>query len=223
MRKLLILNCTLAEAGIERLNKLLIRIFEKYDVNFEICHLTDKIENLDEFSHLIISGSALLVSHNNENDNKLYEIIKQFTYKHILGICYGHQILAKALMKKNICRKSSTPELGWRNVTLTKNPLFDGISKPVFYESHLEEVFGLNEDFTIIASNASCDIQGFQYKDLPIWGVQFHPEVTYDFGQQSIKNKLANYKSMRKFFKNELEDSEYLKQNYKIFENFINS
>ena len=219
--KLLILNCTLAKAGIERLNKLFANLIEKYNIDYKIYHLTDNIENLDEFSHLIISGSALFASQENENDTKIYDIIQKFSNKSILGICYGHQILAKALMKKNVCRKSSTPELGWRNVELTDNQLFMGISKPVVYESHLEEVFDLNENFTIIASNSNCDIQGYQYKNLPIWGVQFHPEVTYEFGQQSIKNKLANYESMRKFFKNELEDPEYLKQNYKIFENFI--
>ncbi len=221
MQKLLILNCTLAKAGIERLNNLFTSIFEKYDIDFEIFHLTDTIENINEFSHLIISGSALLASQKNENDNRLYDIIQQFNNKSILGICYGHQILAKALMKKNVCRKSSTPELGWRNVELTDNQLFMGISKPVVYESHLEEVFDLNENFTIIASNSNCDIQGYQYKNLPIWGVQFHPEVTFEYGEQSIKNKLANYESMREYNRNELDDPEYIEQNFRIFENFI--
>ena len=49
MRKLLILNCTLAKAGIERLNNLFTSIFEKYDIDFEIYHLTGTIENYDEF------------------------------------------------------------------------------------------------------------------------------------------------------------------------------
>ena len=223
MRKLFILNCTFAKNGIERLNNLLISIFEKYDINFEIYHLTDTIKDLDKFSHLLISGSALFASQENENDKKLYDIVQQFNNKHILGICYGHQILAKALMKKNVCRKSSTPELGWREVQLVPNLIFEGISKPVLYESHLEEVFDLNDDFTIIASNSNCDIQGYQYKNLPIWGVQFHPEVTFEFGKQSIKNKLANNESMRNFFNNELDDPEHIEQNFKIFENFIKS
>ncbi len=223
MRKLLILNCTFAKAGIERLNNLFLSIFEKFDIDFEIYHLTDNIENLDKFSHLIISGSALLASQKNENDKKINDIVQQFNNKSILGICYGHQILAKALMNKNVCRKSNTPELGWRKVTLTKNPLFEGISKSVFYESHLEEVFGLSNDFTIIASNSNCDIQGYQYKNLPIWGVQFHPEVTFEYGIQSIKNKLANNKDLENIFYNELKDHKDIDQNFKIFENFINS
>ena len=221
MRKLLILNCTFAKAGIERLNKLFTNLIEKYNIDFEIYHLTDNIENLDEFSHLIISGSALLVSQDNEYDNKLFDIIRQFANKRILGICYGHQILAKVLMQENICRKSNTPELGWRMVTLTKNQLFKGISNPVFYESHLEEVFDLNDDFEIIALNANCEIQGYQYKNLPIWGVQFHPEVTYEYGMQSLKNKLANNKHLENIFYNELDDPKYIEQNFRIFENFI--
>jgi len=223
MQKLFILNCTFAKAGIDRLNNLFSSIFEKYEIDFEIYHLTDIIVDLDEFSHLLITGSALYASQENENDNKLYDIVQQFTNKRILGICYGHQMLAKALMKKNVCRKSKSPELGWRKVELVTNSIFEGISKPVFYESHLEEVYNLNDDFTIIASNTNCDIQGYQYKGLPVWGVQFHPEVTFEYGQQSIKNKLANYESMRNFFCDELENPEYIDQNFKIFENFINS
>jgi len=223
MQKLFILNCTLATAGIERLSNLLISIFEKYYIDFEIYHLTDTIEDLDKFSHLIISGSAMFASQENEHDKKIYDIVQQFNNKRILGICYGHQILAKALMKKNVCRKSNTPELGWRKVQLAANSIFKGIANPVLYESHLEEVFDLSSDFTIIASNSNCDIQGYQYKNLPIWGVQFHPEVTFEFGKQSIKNKLANNESMRKFFNNELDDPGYIEQNFKIFENFINS
>lgn len=223
MQKLLILNCTLANAGIERLNNLFISIFEKYNIDFEIYHLADIIEDPDEFSHLIISGSALFATQDNENDNKLYDIIQQFTNKSILGICYGHQILAKALMKKNICRKSNTPELGWKKVELANNSIFEGITKPVFYVSHFEEVFDLTDDFAIIASNSDCEIHSYQYKNLPIWGVQFHPEVTFAFGQQSIKNKLANHESMRKFYCNELDNPGYIEQNFKIFENFINN
>jgi len=223
MNKLCILNCTYAEAGIERLNKLFIKQFEKYNIDFKIYHLSDHIEDISEYSHLIISGSALFASQENEKDNKIYEIIQDFLGKRILGICYGHQMLAKALMKKKICRKSKSPELGWRKVELINNPLFEGISKPVFYESHIEEVSELNNDFTIIASNNNCAIQGYQYKRLPIWGVQFHPEVTLQYGEKSIRNKLTNNESMRDYFYNEEEYQNHIEQNFKIFDNFLRS
>jgi len=221
--KIFFLNCTLAESGIDRLNKLFTSILTELEIDFENHHLTENITSLDKFSHLIISGSALLVSNENDNDKKLGEIIQQFINKRILGICYGHQILAKALMKKNICRKSKTPELGWRYVSLVNNPLFKGISDPVFYESHLEEIFELDKNFTIIASNTNCDIQSYQFDNKPIWGVQFHPEVTYEYGKRSIKNKLVNNEALRKYYYNELVDSDYLKQNHMIFKNFIDS
>ena len=221
--KLLLLNCTFAETGIKRLNDLFTKIFNQYNINFTIKHLTEEINNIDEFTHLIISGSALFVSQENKNDQKIYDIVQQFNSKSILGICYGHQILAKALMNENICRKSRTPELGWRKVELADNQLFAGISKPVFYVSHLEEIFNLNNDFTIIATNSKCDIQGYQYKNLPIWGVQFHPEVTIEYGKQSIKNKLVNNIELENIFYNELNDHIDIDQNFKIFENFANS
>ncbi|MDP8268685.1 MAG: gamma-glutamyl-gamma-aminobutyrate hydrolase family protein [Candidatus Tenebribacter davisii] len=221
--KIFFLNCTLAEKGIDRLNKLFTSILTELDIDFENHHLTENITFLDKFSHLIISGSALLVSNENGNDNKLNEIIQQFINKRILGICYGHQILAKVLMKRDICRKSKIPELGWRNVSLVKNPLFKGILDPVFYESHLEEIIELDDNFTIIASNTNCDIQSYQFDNKPIWGVQFHPEVTHSYGKISIKNKLANNEELKKYYYNELVDPDQLKQNHKIFKNFIDS
>ncbi len=141
--------------------------------------------------------------------------------KRILGICYGHQMLAKALMKKNVCRQSKTPELGWRNIKLKENTLFEGIQNPVLYESHFEEVFNLNNDFQIIAENKNCAIQSYQYKNLPIWGVQFHPEITFEYGQQSLKNSKKRFAAKGNFFKSELENKSQIEQNFKIFKNFI--
>lgn len=223
MKKLLILNCTSTATGIVRLNELLIKLFERYEIDFKIFNLTDKIGNLTEFSHLLITGSAFFASRENEHDEKLYEIVQQFTDKSILGICYGHQMLAKALMSQNVCRKSTTPELGWRKVNLVRNFLFKGISEPVFYQSHFEEVFGLSNDFSIIATNSNCDIQGFQYKNLPIWGVQFHPEVTFAYGQKSIANNRTKFVAKGDFFQDELKYPQQIEQNFKIFENFLKS
>ena len=126
-------------------------------------------------------------------------------------------------MKQNVCRRSKSPELGWRKVELTNNLLFAGISKPIFYESHIEEVFSLSDDFEIIASNKNCDIQGFQYNQLPIWGIQFHPEVNLEYSEQSIRNKLANNEAMREYFYNEQQYQNHNEQNFKIFKNFLSS
>ncbi|MBT7468895.1 MAG: C26 family cysteine hydrolase domain-containing family [Candidatus Cloacimonetes bacterium] len=221
MSKLLILNCTLAEAGIARLDGLFSEILGKLNIDFESIHLSKAIGNIDRFSHLLITGSALFASQANECDEKIYEIVGTFMNKHILGICYGHQMLAKALMKKNVCRQSKTPELGWRKIELNDNALFEGIQNPVLYESHFEEVFDLDDNFRIIAKNQNCNIQSFQYKDLPIWGVQFHPEITFEYGKQSIKNSKQRFAEKGDFFKIELENKSQIEQNFKIFKNFF--
>ncbi len=221
MKKLFVLNCVVAPKGITRLNNLLTSLFERCNIDFETYHITDKIGNLADFSHLLITGSALFASEDNECDAKIYNIIQQFRDKSILGICFGHQVLAKALTKRRVCRKSNLPELGWRKVNIIENPLFKGISKPIFYESHFEEVFDLNDKFSIIASNSNCDIQGFQYDNLPIWGVQFHPEVSYEYGQHSIKNRRTIFEKKGGTFKNELQNQAQLEQNLNIFKNFI--
>ncbi len=209
---------------------------KKYDLIFsdiirnlncasEICYPDEEIKNsrLSRYDHLLITGSELFASEDNENDKQIFEIIHYFLKhsKSILGICYGHQILAKAILGNKSCRKAEKPEFGWKKVKLDSNPLFEGIENPVFYESHYDEVCNLIDDFRVIAKNDDCPIQAFQYKNLPVWGVQFHPEVDYKTGEYAFQKRLLEKPGLKKYFKNELENSQQIKQNFEIFRNFI--
>jgi GMP synthase (glutamine-hydrolysing) len=42
--------------------------------------------------------------------------------------------------------------------------------------SHFDEACGLPADFRVLASSPDCAVHAFQYRDLPVWGLQFHPE-----------------------------------------------
>ena len=74
-------------------------------------------------------------------------------------------------------------ELGSYNISLTRhalnNPLFEGINNDeVFYESHKDAVTMLPEGVKELAFTKKSN-QSFTYNNL-IYGVQFHPEFTYD-------------------------------------------
>jgi len=132
-------------------------------------------------------------------------------------------MLARAIAGDDVCRKAKTPEFGWKKMQIKENPLFKGISNPVFLESHYDEVCNLNDDFEIIATNNECEMQAFQYKNLPVWGVQFHPELQFVNGTEMIQEHLKEYPHDKKYYKNELDIENQIKQNFLIFKNFVDS
>ena len=200
---------------------------------YEIVHLGDgklnefKVDEyiFSKYSHLLITGSSLSASQGSEFDEIIIKVIQYFIkmQKPILGICHGHQMLARAILGNSVCRKARTSEFGWKKMQIKDNPLFKGISNPVFLESHYDEVCNLTNDFNIIATNDDCDVQAFQYNDLPVWGVQFHPEMQLENGNEMIQEHLNENPQDKEFYKNELENEIQIEQNFLIFKNFIDS
>ncbi len=222
---LLILNTIIDIEKKRKYDLIFSNIFKDLECDSEICYPDDEMSDskLSQFSHLLITGSELFASVDNENDKQIFDIIHYFLKhsKSILGICYGHQILAKAILGSKACRKAEKPEFGWKKVKLDSNPLFEGIENPVFYESHYDEVYGLTANFRVIASNDDCPIQAFQYKNRQVWGVQFHPEVDYKTGEFAFQQRLLENPELKKYFQNELTNPQQIKQNFEIFRNFI--
>ncbi|MBT4332220.1 MAG: hypothetical protein HOK80_00890 [Candidatus Cloacimonetes bacterium] len=66
-------------------------------------------------------------------------------------------------------------------------------------------------------------MQAFQYNNLPVWGVQFHPEMQFENGSEMVGNHLQEFPDDKQYYKNELDNKEQIEQNFKIFSNFINS
>ncbi len=200
---------------------------------YEIVHLEDEKLNdfrVDEkvfsnYSHLLITGSSLSASQGSEFDEIIIKVIQYFLkiQKPVLGICHGHQMLARALVGNDACRKAKTPEFGWKTIQIKVNPLFEGIVNPIFLESHYDEVCNLPDEFKIIAENNECKIQAFQYKNLPVWGVQFHPEMQFKNGTEMVQDHLKECPHDKEFYKNESGNEDQIIQNFLIFKNFINS
>ncbi len=201
------------------------RITSNLNIQYEILHLEGQIPKLDNFTHLLLTGSELSASKKNENDDYINFIISHFVNnnKAILGICYGHQMLVKFLEGNQKCRKAEFPEIGWRNISIESNFLFSMIKNPIAICSHYDEVFDLSSDFKIIASTNKCQIQAIQYKNFPIWGIQFHPEMQFSDGSKMISKHLEKFPEDNKFYFNEISNESEVLQNQKIFDNFFNT
>lgn len=97
----------------------------------------------------------------------------------ILGICYGHQILASIL--GGSIESGENKEYGFTNIFCEKDSLlFAGLeSNQSVWMSHGDHVSELPESCRITASSDSIKIASYESLDQKFFGVQFHPEVTH--------------------------------------------
>lgn len=199
----------------------------------EIAARPTRVVNLDELegfvpdpdcSHVVISGSELSAASHNPTDDSLIALIRQSVDHNrvVLGICYGHQMVARALVDDSVCRRAATPEFGFKGVSLVPNPLFSGIDTLTPVHSHSDEVTGLPADrFEVIASTDHCDVQAWQLRGRSVWGVQFHPELDERLGRQLLERSIESEERAREVLVDELEDPAHIEAGRRLFENFF--
>ncbi len=97
----------------------------------------------------------------------------------ILGICYGMQLACQALGGR--VDSSRTREYGPAHCrVITRSELFDGLPEEIdVWMSHGDQVTAVAEDFLPLASTPTCKIAAVKHNRLPVFGLQFHPEVTH--------------------------------------------
>ncbi len=97
----------------------------------------------------------------------------------VLGICYGMQLACDSLGGK----VESTParEYGRAQCQVTSHAdLFAGIpDETQVWMSHGDQVSGVSDDFIPLARTGTCPIAAVRHRELPVYGLQFHPEVTH--------------------------------------------
>ena len=109
----------------------------------------------------------------------------------VLGICYGHQLIA-CMAGGVIESAKSGSEYGKTEIISRPCALFDGIpEKSVCWMSHTDFVSALPPGFETTASTVNCPCAAMADESRRIYGVQFHPEVTHtEYGKQILRNFL---------------------------------
>lgn len=151
------------------------------------------IDQIKEFSptHIIISPGP----GRPESTGITKEVIKHF-YKNvpILGICLGHQTIGEVFGAK-IIHAGKIMHGKTSVIHHTGTGIFKGVVNPFTatrYHSLAIEKESLPASFAVTAkSDEDAEIMGIQHKDLPVYGVQFHPEsILTAEGKKILKNFL---------------------------------
>ncbi|AXT25951.1 aminodeoxychorismate/anthranilate synthase component II [Ruegeria sp. AD91A] len=115
----------------------------------------------------------------------------------LLGVCLGHQTIGQVFGGKVVrCHEIVHGKMG--TVKHTGKGLFAGLPSPfeaTRYHSLVVERETLPDCLEITAELEDGTIMGLQHKELPIHGVQFHPEsIASEHGHALLKNFLQELK-----------------------------
>ncbi len=149
---------------------------------------------------IILSGGPLTTT--KKNSISLNDHILGLSLP-ILGICYGHQILAKKFGGR--VKISKTREFG---KAFVKSKLKSPITKNFFkhksnqvWMSHQDIVYKIPPDFKKIASSDNSKFAIISNEKKKYYGIQFHPEVSHTInGKILIRNFVLNICKIKKMW-----------------------
>ena len=170
-----------------------------------------KAKELNKYDGLIWGGSSLNIYNDTPEIRRQIQFMKecQKKVKNILAICWGMQVAVTAAGGE--VRKAQKSHIGIANeITLNHEGLKNLIYKnkdqkfnsPAF---NFDEVVKLPKNGICLASNKVNNIQSiyFTVGDTKIWGLQYHPEITYEKMISLIEFRKDRLINNRKAFKNE--------------------
>lgn len=117
----------------------------------------------------------------------------------ILGICYGHQLLARAL--GGVVEPTGVREFGRTDVRIVGEGgvLHTGLpGNQTAWMSHNDSVTKAPEGSVVTASSDGAEVAGFEDVERRFAGVQYHPEVAHSpHGQEVLRRFLYEIAGVR--------------------------
>ena len=184
--------------------RMTIYLLDKFDsFTYNLKHYIDKlghdviIERNDDVNWgLIETADAIVLSPGPglpKDAGKMMEVIEKFvSSKKMLGVCLGHQALGEYFGGRlyNMKEVMHGKEI---EVEHTSNSIFSGIQSPQKVGLYHSWAVEINNTKRREGASWKDTAMAFQHKDLPVFGVQFHPEsiLTQD-GLKIISNLLNN-------------------------------
>tara|TARA_Y100001970_G_scaffold176202_1_gene214783 strand:+ start:6089 stop:6874 length:786 start_codon:yes stop_codon:yes gene_type:complete len=152
-------------------------------------NISEKAKDLKKYDGLIWGGSSLNIYNDTIEIRRQIEFMKacQKKIKKILAICWGLQVAATvAGGKVKRCINGSHRGIAHNieiNINGLQHPIYKNkdrvFNTPAF---NFDEVVTLPKNSILLASNSINKVMGVNFKSQvsDIWGIQYHPEITYD-------------------------------------------
>lgn len=148
----------------------------------------DELKSLD-FDSIIISPGA---GNPNTAGISMAALEEFYKTKKILGICLGHQCIAK-FFGANIAKSKNPTHGKTSKIFVCENSkLFKNLPKSfdvTRYHSLEVEKSSMPSSLKITAETQDGTIMALEHNALPIYGVQFHPEaILTQYGHELLRN-----------------------------------
>ena len=151
----------------------------------------------DDPAGIVITGSHTMVTERRDWSERAAEWLNDAVHARVpvLGICYGHQLLAHALGGE-VADNPKGREFGTVEVSLSEtmrdDALLGGLPRQIrVHVGHTQSVLRLPEGAVRLASNPWDINQAVRFGPAA-WGVQFHPE----FDAEIIREYVGHYRGL---------------------------
>ena len=188
-------------------------------------NIFEKVKDLDKYDGLIWGGSSLNIYSDTIEIRKQIDFMRecQKRVKNILAICWGLQVAVTAAggevkQGTNGAHRGIAHEIVINSEGL-KHLLYKDkkqtFNTPAF---NYDEVVTLPAGSTLLSSNKVNKVMGLNFKSelSDIWGIQYHPEITYE---KMIT--LINFRKERLLQNNSFNSEEDMNSHINIIENEI--
>lgn len=158
-------------------------------------------------THVILSGSEASIverAHWAEAERRwVQKSVEQGVQ--ILGSCWGHQLLAVALGGPACVRRAVRTEIGWLRIEVLDSGSILPSGNVGTFVFHFDEVIaGSHPAIRILAQSAACAVHAFRWGDLPVWGIQAHPEINPETARDFLQSACAFWPDQASLFRKAL-------------------
>ena len=137
-----------------------------------------------DFSGVFVGASVAGAYDQEPWVEQAHDAVRRLAHAQIpmLGLCFGSQLLASALIGREQVFKRGDRNTGYAEVEFTDAASSDVLTQDFprrvrTFHWHGDEVRADHPDVVVLARNPQCANQIWKWRQGPVWGIQPHPEM----------------------------------------------